>query len=148
MTRYYLCLRTQKILFHFSFSKFDEDNASLLFISDLLLSCFCNIATQIGEKYFYESRLLCNELQIKVILSKWVSIIVCWVQFQPKMFSQLEFEIYLYSANFTDKAENSYCCVYSMNKYVRINKSHFRRQRRESIRWFSKYFANSMQFIA
>ena len=50
------------------------------------MSCFCNIATQIGEKYFYESRLLCNELQIKVILSKWVNIIVCWVQFQAKMF--------------------------------------------------------------
>ena len=45
---------TQKILFHFSFSKFDEDNASLL-----LFLTYCSVfATQIGEKYFYESRLL------------------------------------------------------------------------------------------
>ena len=61
MTRHYLCLRSQRmrgVLFHFSFNKFNEDNASLLLF--LFLSyCVRFLRLKLErEKYFFESRLL------------------------------------------------------------------------------------------
>ena len=61
MTQHYLCLRSQRmrgVLFHFSFNKFNEDNASLLLF--LFLSyCVRFLRLKLErEKYFFESRLL------------------------------------------------------------------------------------------
>ena len=71
MTQHYLCLRSQRmrgVLFHFSFNKFNEDNASLLLYFCLITFCFCD--SNWREKYFLKAASFCNEVEIKVILSE------------------------------------------------------------------------------
>ena len=73
MTRHYLCLRSQRIrgvLFHFSFNKFNEDNALLfLFYFCLITFCFCNSNWR-ERNTFLKAASFCNEVEIKVILSE------------------------------------------------------------------------------
>ena len=82
-----------------------------------------------------------NEPKIKVILSKWVNIIVCWVQFHsrcsPVQHSAWDLNSFIHCKFLRTK----YFLFgwYLINNYnIRSNKSHSRRQRRETIRWFLK----------
>ena len=83
-----------------------------------------------------------KEPKIKVILSKWVNIIVCWVQFHsrcsPVQHSAWDLNSFIHcTANFW--GQNNFYLDALMNNYnIRSNKSHSRRQRRETIRWFLK----------
>ena len=73
MTLHYLCLRSQRmkgVLFHFSFNKFNEDNASLLlFYFCLIAFCFCDSNWR-ERNTFLKAASFCNEVEIKVILSE------------------------------------------------------------------------------